>query len=341
MAPLTAKFQKATRRTSKLRLALCGPSGSGKTYSALSIASGLGRKVAVIDTEYGSASLYADEFDFDALCLESFSPDSYVEAIHAAEVAGYDVIVIDSLSHAWAGSDGALEQVDNAKAKEKNSFTAWRNVTPKHNAMVDAIVRCKAHVIATMRSKVEYVLEDGGSGKKVPRKVGMAPVQRDGMEYEFTICGDLDPDHNLFITKSRCREFDNKRIHNPGRPMAERLLAWLAQGKPEVAPDQQAGAAEKAKAAVREQFDRQNANHQAPAQSAAVVDEPGANDVSPEERAEAAALDDINSARDLGELQVAFGKAKDKRREMGEEGFGHITKRKDERKAELVGKEGK
>jgi hypothetical protein len=225
-------FKLATRTQAKLRLALTGPSGSGKTYSALSIAAGLGERVAVIDTEHASASLYADRFRFDSACLSSFSPDAYVEAIHAAEAGGYEVIVIDSLSHAWMGKDGALEQVDRAshRSSSKNSYFAWRDVTPKHNALIEAMVQSKAHIIATMRAKTEYALDKDDKGKMVPRKVGLAPVQRDGMEYEFGVAGELDLDHCLSITKSRCSELAGKLIQDPGLELAKVLRAWLESG---------------------------------------------------------------------------------------------------------------
>lgn len=238
-------FKPATKKKAKLRLALIGPSGSGKTLSALKIASGLGTRIAVIDTERGSASLYSDQVPFDSLELETFAPTTYVQAIKAAEAAGFDVIVIDSLSHAWMGKDGALEQVDNASRRSKtaNSFTSWRDVTPQHNAMVDAIIQCKAHVIVTMRTKTEYVLEDVG-GKKVPKRVGMAPIQRDGLEYEFTVVGELDGEHFLSISKTRCPALAGKSIHNPGTDLAAELLKWLDKGvdaapveaKPQPAP---------------------------------------------------------------------------------------------------------
>lgn len=210
-----------------------GCSGSGKTYSALAIASGLGKRVAVIDTERGSASLYAGQFQFDVCELQIFHPEKYIQAIEDAGGAGYDVIVIDSLSHAWMGKDGALELVDSAakRAKAGNSFAAWREVTPLHNALVEAILQSKAHVIITMRSKTEYVLEDNDRGRKVPRKVGLAPIQRDGLEYEFTVVGELDLEHNLVITKSRCDALDNRVIQRPGAPLARQLLTWLTGAK--------------------------------------------------------------------------------------------------------------
>lgn len=227
-------FKKATRKQSKLRLALIGPSGSGKTMSALLIASALGKRVAVIDSERGSASLYAGEAgEFDVLELEDFSPQRYVDAIKAAEREGYDVIVVDSLSHAWMGKGGALEMVDQAakRSTSKNSFDAWRSVTPAHNALVDAMVQSKAHIIATVRSKTEYVLEENERGKKVPRKVGMAPIQRDGLEYEFTLVGEMDQEHNLVVSKTRCHLVDGAVINKPGAQLAETLKVWLDGGE--------------------------------------------------------------------------------------------------------------
>jgi hypothetical protein len=219
-------FTKATKTRSRLRMALIGPSGSGKTYSALALATQLSQaRVAVIDTERGSASKYADLFDFDVLEPETFSPRQYVNAILEAERAGsYDVLVIDSLSHAWAGKGGALEMVDNASRGEGGKFGAWRSVTPEHNLMVDTLIRSPLHVIATMRSKTEYVME----GKTV-RKVGLQPVQRDGMEYEFDIVGDMD-DATLTIGKTRIPALKGTTIYQPGAELAATLRTWLDSG---------------------------------------------------------------------------------------------------------------
>lgn len=235
---MTMTFSKATKKKSKLRLALVGPSGSGKTYTALSIATNLGKRVAVIDTERGSASKYADLFSFDALDLESFSPQSYIDAIHAAAKAGYDVLVIDSLSHAWMGAGGALEQVDNIakRSQSRNSFNAWREVTPLHNAMVDAIIRAPLHVVTTMRAKTEYVLEKDDRGKSVPRKVGIQPVQRDGMEYEFDVVGDLTDDNDFLVGKTRCPALAGKVFKKAGADVAAILTTWLTDGAEQVAP---------------------------------------------------------------------------------------------------------
>lgn len=232
------QFRKATKKQSRLRLALVGPTGSGKTYTALRIARGMGGPIAFIDTERGSASLYSDDFDFEVLELESFHPKTYCKAIKAAEQAGYPVLIIDSLTHAWSGKDGALEQVDKAakRSQSGNSFTAWRDVTPLHNELVDTILQCKCHVIVTMRSKMEYVLEDNGKGKKTPRKIGLAPVQRDGMEYEFTITADIDTDHNLCVAKTRMRELKGYVEKEAGEELGERIMRWLESGEPEPTP---------------------------------------------------------------------------------------------------------
>lgn len=227
------QFQKATKKKAKLRMALVGPSGSGKTYTALAIATSLGQRVAVVDTERGSASKYADLFGFDALDLETFAPQQYIDAINAAAKAGYDVLVIDSLSHAWIGTGGALEQVDNIakRSQSRNSFNAWREVTPQHNAMVDAIIRAPLHVIVTMRAKTEYVMEkDERTGKTVPRKVGIQPVQRDGMDYEFDVVADVDEDHNFIVSKTRCSTLADKVFKKAGADVAGHLTAWLTDG---------------------------------------------------------------------------------------------------------------
>jgi len=230
----TIKIQKATKKRSKLRLAFDGPAGAGKTYTALAVATEIaahvGGRVGLIDTERGSASLYADKFDFDVVELEDFAPDRYVEAIRALEEGGYPVIVIDSLSHAWDGRGGALDLKDRAAAKSGNDWTAWRNVTPMHTRMVDAMLQSRAHIVATMRSKMEYVQEKDERGKTIIRKVGMAPVQRAGMEFEFTIVGDLDQSHVLTISKTRCDALDGQVIARPGAQLAKTLMGWLDSG---------------------------------------------------------------------------------------------------------------
>lgn len=227
-------FKKATKTQAKLRLTFDGPAGAGKTYSSLLLAKTLGGKVAVIDTEHGSASKYAHLFEFDTVALPEFSLDTYMKAIAAAREAKYEVLVIDSLSHAWTGKGGALEEVDRRSAGKASAFTSgWRDVTPKHNALVDAILAYPGHVICTMRQKHEYVLEEDSKGKKVPRKVGMAPVQRDGMEYEFDVVADLDIQGNVTIGKTRCPDLNGALLkHADVKGMGEKLKAWLSDGAP-------------------------------------------------------------------------------------------------------------
>lgn len=228
-------FQKATKSASTLSMALTGPPHAGKTYSSLAIATALagdGGRIAVIDTERGSASKYADLFNFDVLELGVYDPRSYIEAIQAAEAEGYAVVVIDSLSHEWTGRGGALEMVNTARVRSRsgNSFAAWREVTPLHNALIEAIVGCRCHLIATMRSKVEYILQTNEHGRQEPVKVGMAPVQRGGIDYEFDVVGEMTIDHKMIVTKSRCVALDGAVIDRPGKQVADVLRAWLSDG---------------------------------------------------------------------------------------------------------------
>lgn len=233
------QFKKAKKTQTKLRLALCGASGSGKTYSALSIASNLVDKIAVIDTENGSASKYADIFSFDVLELRDHHPDKYVAAIKAAIVAGYELIIIDSMSHAWAGKNGALElntAFTNA-SKSGNSFTAWGKTTPIWQSLIDTIVGSTVHVIVTMRSKTEYIITENERGKQTPKKVGMAPVIRDGSEYEFDIVGELNQDNYMSISKTRCQALTNKMFEKPGADFANILKDWLSEGEEVIEQD--------------------------------------------------------------------------------------------------------
>jgi hypothetical protein len=236
-----SRFAKATRKQLKLRMALVGPTGAGKTRTALKLAKYLGKRVAVIDTENRSASIYVglpDVPDFDVLELDTFSPRAYYEAIRDAEREGYDVIIVDSLSHAWDGKDGALAMVDNAarRSQSGNSYTAWRDVTPEHNQLVDALVRCKSHLITTMRVKMEYVLEEDARGKKVPKKVGLAPIQRSGLEYEFSVVADMDTEHTLMVAKTRLDPLDGYVRSKPGRELAELMLKCLEEGEIDTRP---------------------------------------------------------------------------------------------------------
>ena len=231
---MTMTFKRATRSQARLRLGLIGPAGSGKTMTALRIASGLGGKIAVVNTERGSASLYMGERDmeFDVIELDSYEVENFIEAINAAAAGGYSTLIIDSLSHAWAGKGGILEFVDKAgKRQGGGNFGAWRDATPRHNALVDAILGAPLHVICTLRSKVEYVAENI-NGRNQVRKVGMQPVQRDGLEYEFTVVGDVTQDHDLIVTKTRAAFLKDQVIREAGEDLGKQLAGWLSTGEP-------------------------------------------------------------------------------------------------------------
>ena len=226
------EFKKAQVSNRKLRLAILGPAGSGKTYTSLLLAKGIGQPIALIDTEHGSAEMYANEFEFSTLALKDFHPNNYVEAIASAVKSGFKTIVVDSLSHAWTGKGGALELVDQETSRGKgNSFTAWRNVTPLHNRLIDCIVGAGAHIICTLRTKTDYVMDKDKNGATQIKKVGLAAIQRDGMEYEFDFVGELDVDHKLAVTKSRIKSLADKVFSRPGADLANEFKSFLEAGE--------------------------------------------------------------------------------------------------------------
>lgn len=225
-------IRKAERKQAKLRLALCGVSGSGKTLGALKIAKGMGGRTVVIDTENHSADLYAHISEYDVLELEApFSPKRYCEAIAMCEKSGYSNIIIDSLSHGWAGSGGVLEMVDNItkSSNSKNSYFAWSEGSQQQNKLLESILQSKCHIIVTLRSKTHYEIVDQG-GKKVPVKMGLAPVQRSELDYEFTVVLDLEKQSHFYTaSKDRTGIFDNKHDELSEKTGIE-LLSWLSQG---------------------------------------------------------------------------------------------------------------
>lgn len=222
-------FKKATKKQAKLRCAVFGPSGAGKTFSALSIAQGMGDKIALIDTERGSASKYADRFNFDVCELEDQTIDGYVEAIGNAANAGYEVLVIDSLSHAWKELLQEVEQI--AKMRYRgNTWSAWSEGTPKQLKLVNAILQYPGHVFATMRSKTEWQTEQV-DGKNRPVRVGLAPEQGKGIEYEFDLLMEVNVDHIASVLKDRTGKFQDKLINKPGAEFGGQLLEWLNDGE--------------------------------------------------------------------------------------------------------------
>lgn len=237
----TFQPRKAVRQNLKARIGLLGPAGSGKTYTALAVASGLGQRVCIIDTERGSSERYADLFSFDVVELPHYSPEMYAQAIEQLSASGnYDVLVVDSLSHAWNGTGGALELVDEAASKGygNNKWAGWRDVTPMHNRMVDAMLQAQCHVIVTMRVKMTYEQVEE-NGKKSIKKLGLAPIQRDGLEYEFDLVLDIDIDHKASVAKCRYatlnlsegKRLDGAVVHKPGPEFGRILASWLDQGE--------------------------------------------------------------------------------------------------------------
>lgn len=228
-------FQPATKRRAYARVLLDGPSGSGKTWTGLATATALadGGRVAVIDSERGSASLYAPPFAFDVLEITgNFDPQKYVEAIRDAATAGYACVLIDSLTHAWAGVGGVLDIVDASKARfGGNSQRAWSVGTPRWQGLIDAMLQAPIHVVATLRSKTRWVEEDAGRGKKGFRRAGMEPVARDGIEYEFQLVGDLDDQHTLTLSKTRAGSAVDTMWRRPGPEFGAAVLAWLRDGE--------------------------------------------------------------------------------------------------------------
>lgn len=227
-----SSFTPATRTSTKARVALCGPSGSGKTWTALTLAHALGERIAVIDTERGSASKYAgvNGWQFQTVAPGSFAPDALTALLAEAGQEGFDVLVLDSWSHYWMGVDGMLEQVDR-RARNGNNFSGWKEVRPDERRMIDALISYPGHVIATLRVKTEYVIEENERGKKVPRKIGLKPEQREGIEYEFDLVGDMDHDNNLSVSKSRIPALTRAVIKEPDEELGKTIRSWLEDGE--------------------------------------------------------------------------------------------------------------
>lgn len=222
-------FTKATKEKAKLRLAVFGPSGSGKTFTSLRIASGISDKIAFIDTERGSASKYADRFDFDVLELVDRKLDNYIAAIQAAAAAGYDVLIIDSLTHGWKELIDDVEKLARSKYKG-NTWSAWSEGTPKQMRFIDAILDYSGHIIATMRTKTEWTTETTSNGRSRPVRVGLAPEQGKGIEYEFDLLMELTTEHYGSIIKDRTGKFQDQVIEKPGEDFGKQLVNWLNDG---------------------------------------------------------------------------------------------------------------
>lgn len=244
---MATEFKPATRTQNRLRLVIDGAAGSGKTYTALRLAHDLGKRVFVIDTQYGSAGLYAGEtedgrtWDFQHAVLPLYTVEWYEDAIHTAEKLGADVIVIDSLSSAWDDNGGILEQVDReAEKKTPNgtktgTFSAWSKGAVLYKKLVRVILASPCHVIATLRTKTDYVMKPDENGRNRVRKVGLKPIQREGIDYEFDLGFSMDMANTATVTKTHSRLFPNgMEISQPGKETAERIRQWLSQAPEQV-----------------------------------------------------------------------------------------------------------
>lgn len=249
MATIPLQFKKAVKYDAKGRIALTGPSGAGKSLTTLKLAqllAGEGGRVAAIDTEHGSLSKYADLFDFDVIELDSYSPENFLEALTAAEKANYQVFCCDSLSHFWMGKDGALEFVDNAKklaqARASNGrvddMAGWKDFRPHEREMIDRMISSPCHIIVTLRTKTAYEEQvNERTGKKQRVKIGLAPVQREGLEYEFDLVGLMNDDNELLIDKTRCSSYAGTVIKKPKAADFQPFADWLkGEKKAEPAP---------------------------------------------------------------------------------------------------------
>lgn len=241
---MAMQLRKATRTKAKMRLGLSGPSGSGKTVGALMVAYGIAgdwEKICLIDSENRSGDLYANftvpgtnftigefqKIDIDA----PYTPERYIEAMHAAEAAGMEVMVVDSISHEWDGKGGCLE----IHERLGGQFKHWAEVTPRHKSFIDAILQSPIHVITCARAKIDYALTIDGGKTKV-EKVGLKDVTREGFDYELTADLDIDLLHNARASKDRTGLFMDRPafVITPDTGVA--LKAWCEVGEPPAPP---------------------------------------------------------------------------------------------------------
>lgn len=226
------ELKTATRTKLTIKLGLQGLPASGKTYSALLLAFGLTgtwEEVAVIDTESQSSNLYAHLGAFNVLPLAApFSPERYIEALRYCEQAGMKTVIIDSLSHEWSGQGGLLETHGRMPG---NSFTNWNKITPRHSALIEAILQSPLHIITTIRSKQGYVLNER-NGKVVPEKVGLKGVQREGLDYELTVVFELDKRYQATVTKDRTGIFQHKPPFRITPETGRKIKAWCLDTSP-------------------------------------------------------------------------------------------------------------
>ena len=230
---MSLKFQKAERRAVRLKIAVDGPSGSGKTMGALALAHGItnGGRIALADSENGSASLYADRYNFDTVNVEEADPQALKQIIDLAVSEGYDALVIDSLSHVWQAVLNAKDKHERANPRS-NSFANWGIFGPRWDDLIKHILHAPIHVIATMRSKQAYEQVEN-AGRKQIVKLGLQPQVRDGAEYEFSIVFSVNMAHHSEATKDRTSLFVGKTVDLCDADVHRVLVAWMNAGGPE------------------------------------------------------------------------------------------------------------
>ncbi|GFD93118.1 hypothetical protein KUL156_43140 [Alteromonas sp. KUL156] len=221
------QLKKSKRQNVKLRLGISGASGFGKTHSALLLAYGMTQdwtKIAVIDTENSSASLYSNLGDFNVLDLQApYSPERYIQAIEVCEKAGVEICIIDSVSHEWSGTGGCLQIHEQLGGR----FQDWGKVTPRHQVFIDKILQSSCHIITTTRRKIDYSLDIGSNGRTKVVKHGTKEITREGFEYELTVNFELVNDQHLAkASKDRTGLFMNKPEFIITSKTGERLLKW-------------------------------------------------------------------------------------------------------------------
>lgn len=231
------QLKKATRKQVKLRLGLSAVSGGGKTYSALLLAYGMTNdwtKIAVIDTENSSASLYSHLGEFNTIDLQApFSPERYIEAIKTCEDGGMEVIIIDSVTHEWDGKGGIL---DTANSMTGNSYTNWAKLTPRHDAFINSLLQSKCHVITSVRRKQDYELTKNDNGKVVPVKVGLKEITREGFEYELTLNLNIEMNHHATASKDRTGLFIDRPEFVITPETGKLLIDWCNSGEVVLSP---------------------------------------------------------------------------------------------------------
>lgn len=226
-------FARAVKAAIPARILIDGPSGAGGTYTSLKIATALGGTICVIDTQHGHASQYADEFTFDTCPpLTYFSPETLVDVLAHCAAQRYENVIIDSLTPFWSGHGGTLEQVSAATARNSGGTQGgWNDTRPRERRATEVMLAYPGNLLATVRTKTDYVLETDDRGRQVTRRVGLKPEQREGLERDFTLVASMDWDNTLIVSKALGRDLSGEVVRRPGADFGARIKAWVEQGE--------------------------------------------------------------------------------------------------------------